>query len=63
MGFELTLLVTSLPIYTWWLGLSIAEAVVTDLVVTSFVIAYTYIFTLGYDQVFPVLPRRDAAGD
>ena len=63
VGFELTLLVTSLPIYTWWLGLSIVEAVVTDLVVTSFVIAYTYIFTLGYDQVFPVLPRRDAAGD
>lgn len=62
VGFELSLLVTSLPIYTWWLGLSILEAVATDLVVTSFVIAYTYLFTLGYDRAFPVLPRHTPTG-
>ena len=62
VGFELTLLVTSLPIYTWWLGLTIAEAVATDLVVTSFVVVYTYLFTLGYDRAFPVLPRHTPAG-
>lgn len=57
LGFEGTLLVTSLPIYTWWLGITIVEAVATDIVVTTFVVAYTYVFTLGYDRLFPVHPR------
>jgi uncharacterized membrane protein len=57
LGFEVTLVTTSLPIYTWWLGITIVEAVVADLVVTTYVVAYTYIFTLGYDRLFPVLPR------
>lgn len=55
VGFELTLVLTSLPIYAWWLDLTILEALATDLVVTSFVVAYTYLFTLAYDRVFPVL--------
>jgi len=63
VGFELSLLVTSLPIYTWWLGLTIFEAIATDLVVTSFVVAYTYIFTLGYDRAFPVRARPAPVGD
>jgi len=55
VGFELTLLVTSVPLYVWWLGLGLFEAIATDLVVTSFVVVYTYVFTLVYDRVFPVL--------
>ena len=58
VGFELTLLVTSLPIYVWWLNITVLEALMTDLVVTSFVVAYTYLFTLGYDRLFPVVPVR-----
>lgn len=57
IGFELTLLTTSMPIYVWWLQITLLEAFVTDLVVTSFVVAYTYVFTLGYDKTFP-LPVR-----
>ena len=57
VGFELTLLITSLPIYAWWLNISLLEALMTDLVVTSFVVAYTYLFTLGYDRMFPVVPQ------
>ena len=55
VGFELTLLVTSVPLYVWWLGLGLFEAIATDLVVTSFVVVYTYLFTLVYDRAFPVL--------
>lgn len=54
-GFELSLLITSLPIYVWWLGIGPLEALMTDLVVTTFVVAYTYIYTLGYDRLFPVV--------
>lgn len=58
VGFELTLVVTSLPIYVWWLNLSMLEALMTDLVVTSLVVFYTYLFTLGYDRLFPVMPLQ-----
>lgn len=61
-GFELTLLTTSLPIYMWWLGLTLYQALTTDLVITSFVVGYTYIFTLGYDRMFPIQPRQAHAG-
>ncbi len=53
-GFELTLLITSVPIYCWWLNITVMKAVMADLVVTSLVVAYTYLFTLAYDRVFPV---------
>ena len=56
VGFELSLLITSLPIYVWWLNISVLEALMTDLVVTSFFVVYTYMFTLGYDRLFPVAP-------
>ncbi len=63
IGFELTLVTTSLPILCWWLKLSVLEALTIDLVVTSFVVAYTYIFTLAYDRLFPVAPlRRSSMG-
>ena len=54
-GFELSLLITSLPIYVWWLNITLVEALLTDLVVTSLVVFYTYFFTLGYDRLFPVV--------
>lgn len=54
VGFETTLMITSLPIYMWWLGLSLSHAVMTDLVITSMVVVYTYLFTLAYDRIYPV---------
>ncbi len=58
VGFEVSLVITSLPIYVWWLDLTLLEALMTDLVVTSFVVLYTYVFTLGYDRLFPVVPLQ-----
>ncbi|MEM7426219.1 MAG: PACE efflux transporter [Pseudomonadota bacterium] len=55
-GFELSLVTTSLPILCWWLQLSVLEALTIDLAVTSFVVVYTYVFTLAYDRLFPVAP-------
>lgn len=62
VGFEVTLLITSLPIYTWWLNITLLEAFMADLVVTSFVVLYTYLFTLGYDRVFPVIQTGRISG-
>ncbi|MEX0303617.1 MAG: PACE efflux transporter [Leisingera sp.] len=60
-GFEATLLITSLPVYIWWLGLSLLQALATDLTVTSFVVFYTYGFTLAYDRLFPVAAAEAAS--
>ena len=54
VGFEITLMITSIPIYTWWLQITILEAILIDVVVTTFIIGYTYIYTLVYDAVFPI---------
>ena len=56
-GFEISLTMTSLPIYMWWLGLGLLQAFTTDIVVTSFVVLYTFLFTLTYDRLFPVRAR------
>ena len=53
-GFEIGLMITSLPIVVWWLDLSILQAFMMDLVVTSFVVAYTFLFTWGYDRRYPI---------
>ncbi|MEM7068420.1 MAG: PACE efflux transporter [Pseudomonadota bacterium] len=60
-GFEFSLVITSLPIYIWWLDLTIFQALLTDLVVTSMVVFYTYLFTLVYDRLFPLQPDRAIA--
>ncbi len=62
IGFEASLVVTSLPIYAWWLGIGLLEALVTDIIVTSFVVAYTYFFTLAYDRMFPLKHQTCSAG-
>lgn len=54
VGFEVTLMLTSLPLYMWWLQISLGQAFVTDLVVTTFVVGYTYVFTLAYDRMYPL---------
>ena len=54
IGFEVTLAITSIPIYTWWLNITVLEAILIDLVVTTFIVGYTYVYTLVYDFVFPI---------
>ncbi|WP_340107811.1 PACE efflux transporter [Pikeienuella sp. HZG-20] len=61
VGFEFSLIFTSLPIYMLWLKICALEALAADLVVTTFVVGYTYVFTLAYDKAFPLV-RPQAAG-
>jgi uncharacterized membrane protein len=54
VGFEAGLVLTSLPIVVWWLELTIVQALLMDITVTSFIVFYTLLFTWGYDRLFPV---------
>ncbi len=54
VGFEATLTVTSLPFVMFWLQLNLWQALLTDVVMASFVVVYTMLFTWFYDRAFPV---------
>ena len=54
LGFEGTLTLTSLPFVMWWLQLNVWQALLTDVVMASFVVVYTMLYTWVYDRVFPV---------
>lgn len=54
IGFECVLVLTSLPIVIWWLGLTLLQALLLDVAVTGIVVAYTIMFGWCYDRIFPV---------
>lgn len=54
VGFECGLVLTSLPIVIWWLGLTFLQALIMDVAVTGMVVAYTIVFGWCYDRIFPI---------
>ena len=54
LGFEFTLVLTSIPVVMWWLDLTFFQAVLMDIAVTSIVVLYTFLYTYCYDWLFPV---------
>lgn len=54
--FEVTLLLLLLPVFAWWLSLSLATVVVMELSFAAFYMIYAFVFTWGYDTLFP--PRQ-----
>jgi len=55
ISFESCLVATSLPIIMWWLQMTFLEALLMDLSLMGFVVCFTFIYTWGYDRIFPVL--------
>ena len=51
--FELTLLILLLPIFAWWMGISLFEAFLIDVSFAAFYMVYAFVFTWGYDGLFP----------
>nr|WP_255487099.1 PACE efflux transporter [Oceanospirillum sediminis] len=60
VGFELSLTLTSLPLVCWWLSVDVLEALIMDAVIMAFIVFYTYVFTLIYDRLFPVIQPGQA---
>lgn len=61
MGFEAMLILTSVPILIWWLDLSVGQALLMDLMISSFVVLFNLVFTWAYDVIFPVKQPAIAA--
>ncbi len=54
VGLEVWLVLTSMPIVIWWLGLTIPQALLMDLTVSTIVMVYTFIYSWCYDRLFPL---------
>ncbi|SFQ04152.1 PACE efflux transporter [Tranquillimonas alkanivorans] len=60
--FETTLLLILLPLFAWWLDISLLAALLMDLSFAAFYLVYAFVFTWGYDTLFPPdRPLREAS--
>ena len=60
IGFEGGLVAFLVPVFAWWLGVSLWEALVIDLGLVVFFLVYTFVFNWAFDQLFG-LPASAAA--
>ncbi|MEY8840818.1 PACE efflux transporter [Cribrihabitans sp. XS_ASV171] len=58
--FEATLLVVLLPVFAWYLDISLWAALVMDMAFALFYMGYAFVFTWGYDSLFPPEGARKA---
>ncbi|EAQ04122.1 hypothetical protein OB2597_08269 [Pseudooceanicola batsensis HTCC2597] len=56
MLFEATLLMLLLPLFAWWLDVSLVAALLMEVSFAAFYMVYAFVFTWGYDTLFP--PRQ-----
>ncbi|MBV7537023.1 PACE efflux transporter [Duganella sp. sic0402] len=52
IGFEGGLVVMLVPLFAWWLNISLWEALLLDIGLLLFFMVYTYLFALAFDRVF-----------
>lgn len=61
LGFETGLLLVSLPIIVAWTGMSWLEALLADIGLALAYTGYAFVFNLGYDRLFPIVPESAPA--
>ena len=52
IGFELGLVVLLVPLFAWWLQVTLWQAFVLDLGFIVFFLVYTFVFNLVFDKIF-----------
>jgi uncharacterized membrane protein len=61
IGFEVGLLLVSLPIIMRWTGMGWQEALFADIALALFYVAYAFVFNLIYDRAFPIDETQSTA--
>lgn len=51
-GFELGLLAITLPLFAWWLDLSLVDAFLLDAGLTLFFMCFTFVYNWSFDRIF-----------
>jgi len=52
IGFEGGLVVTLVPLFAWWLDITLWHALMLDLGLLLFFLGYTFVFNWAFDRVF-----------
>jgi uncharacterized membrane protein len=52
---EVGLLFVLLPLFAWYLGISLWQAFLMDVSFALFYIGYAFVFNWAYDRLFPLL--------
>ena len=52
VGFEGGLVITLVPLFAWWLEISLWQAFVLDLGLIVFFLVYTFVFNPAFDKLF-----------
>ena len=52
IGFEGGLVAFLVPLFAWWLEISLWEAFIVDLWIVVFFLVYTFLFSLVFDRIF-----------
>ena len=52
IGFEGGLALILIPIFAWWFGVTLWQALVMDIGLVVFFLCYTFAFNWGFDRVF-----------
>ena len=52
LGFEGGLVLTLVPLFAWWLDVSLWQAFVLDLGLVIFFVVYGFLFNLAFDRLF-----------
>ena len=60
IGFEGGLAAILVPVFAWWLGIGLWEALLFDAALLLFFLVYTFVFNWSFDRVFG-LPTSAAA--
>lgn len=50
--FEIGLVVMLVPLFAWWLDVSLLHAFILDIGLTLFFLVYTFLYSLGFDTIF-----------
>jgi len=54
IGFEGGLAAILVPVFAWWLGIGLWQALVMDVAFALFYMVYAFAFNWTYDRIFPV---------
>lgn len=52
IGFEGGLVAFLVPLFAWWLEISLWQALLVDLWIVVFFLVYTFLFSLAFDRIF-----------
>ncbi|WP_397476278.1 PACE efflux transporter [Pusillimonas sp.] len=52
IGFEMGLVILLVPLFAWWLQVTLWQAFVLDLGFIVFFLVYTFVFNLTFDKIF-----------